>query len=47
MARDKLKTVFPNFNFRGFLMDINGNCIQLEIKEKSEGNACKSKRSPL
>jgi hypothetical protein len=31
MAHDKLCAIFPNFKFRGYLMDIHGKCIDLPI----------------
>lgn len=34
MAHDKLAAVFPNFQFRGFLMDIKGNAIELPIENR-------------
>jgi hypothetical protein len=34
MAHDKLAKIFTNFKFRGFLMDMEGNCIELKIKDK-------------
>lgn len=36
LARDKLATIFPNFKFRGYLMDIQGKCIELPIIEKDK-----------
>jgi hypothetical protein len=36
MAHDKLANMFPNFKFRGFLMDIEGKSIELPIIEKEK-----------
>ena len=47
LAHDKLATVFPNLSFRGFLMDINGKCIELTVQEKEQGSMWNPKRSPL
>lgn len=47
LAHDKLASVFPNLTFRGFLMDINGKCIELTVEEKGSGSMCNQKRSPL
>lgn len=31
-AHDKLAAIFPNFKFRGFLMDIEGKVIDIPIQ---------------
>jgi hypothetical protein len=33
LSYDKLAKTFPNFKFRGFLMDIEGKSIELQVKE--------------
>lgn len=32
MAHDKLAAIFPNFKFRGYLMDIQGKTIEIPVK---------------
>jgi hypothetical protein len=36
MAHDKLAEIFPSFTFRGFLMDIEGKCIELPIVQRAK-----------
>lgn len=38
MAHDKLAALFPNFKFRGYLMDLKGQCIHIPTQHnlKSE-----------
>jgi hypothetical protein len=31
MAYDRLAKIFPNFKFRGYLMDIDGKCVELHV----------------
>ena len=33
-AYDLLAVKFPNFTFKGYLMDIKGNCKELEINRE-------------
>lgn len=33
LAHDKLARLFPNFKFKGYLMDLEGKCIELLIKQ--------------
>ena len=32
MAKDKMKKIFPNYPFRGFLMDLDGKCTEIELQ---------------
>ena len=32
MAKDKMHKLFPNYPFRGFLMDLDGKCVEIELK---------------
>ena len=41
MAHDKLALLFPNFKFRGYLMDLEGKCIELPINENLKAEPIK------
>jgi hypothetical protein len=43
MAHDKLAKAFPRFKFRGFLMDIRGNVIELKIEDRPKIDSSKVK----
>lgn len=43
MAQDKLAAVFPNFKFRGFLMDIDGKCTEIPVISKEKVDPSKVK----
>jgi hypothetical protein len=43
MAHDKLAAIFPNFKFRGYLMDIEGKCIDLPIVSSAKVDPSKVK----
>lgn len=43
MAHDKLAAIFPNFKFRGYLMDIQGKVIDIPVKSTPKVDPSKVK----
>jgi hypothetical protein len=43
MTNDKLALKFPNFKFRGYIMDIHGKCDEINVVQKAHVDPSKVK----
>lgn len=43
MANDKLAMKFPNFKFRGYIMDMHGKCEEIKVVQKAHIDPAKAK----